>query len=104
MNKDIGWSGFKIKGLRLANNISPKDLAEVLEITPTYLSLVENGKRTPSPKVTKKAALHFSISEKEITELPDFIFDIEEKVNLYSKEDKISSLHYMLKRIEINLD
>lgn len=39
------FSGFKIKGLRIKQNLSAISVAEALDITPTYLSLIEAGKK-----------------------------------------------------------
>ena len=47
------FSGFKIKGLRLKHNLQALEVATALDITPTYLSLIESGKK-PSSKVLKK--------------------------------------------------
>lgn len=50
------FSGFKIKGLRLKNQRSLQEVAKALDITPSYLSSIENGKKDPSSKVISKAS------------------------------------------------
>ena len=53
---DTNFAGFKIKGLRIKHNLSSISVANTLDITPTYLSLIESGKKNPSTKVLNKAA------------------------------------------------
>ncbi|MGR5063342.1 helix-turn-helix domain-containing protein [Photobacterium sp. DNB22_13_2] len=52
-------SGFKIRALRLHKKMKSEECANHLDITTTYLSLIENGKHTPSRKVISKAARLF---------------------------------------------
>lgn len=72
------FSGFKIKGLRLKNNLQSVDVATALDITPTYLSLIESGKKKPSSKVLKKAAELFKVSVDEFKENQELIDDFNE--------------------------
>lgn len=94
--QDISWPGFKIKALRLNSKTNPSDVAKALDITPTYLSLIENGKRKPSKKVICKAMIFFSVDEQSITEKPSFVFDIKEKLAPFEQADQIAALHYLL--------
>ena len=54
---DTNFAGFKIKGLRIKHNLPSISVANSLDITPTYLSLIESGKRKSSSKVLNKAAI-----------------------------------------------
>lgn len=72
------FSGFKIKGLRIKQNLSAVSVAEALDITPTYLSLIESGKKKPSTKVLKKAASLFNVSMDEFTETKELLDDFAE--------------------------
>lgn len=47
--------GEAIKKRRMLNGLTLRKLAELAEISPTYLSLIENGKRkTPNPYVIER--------------------------------------------------
>jgi transcriptional regulator with XRE-family HTH domain len=48
--------GLNLKTLRTAKSISQKELAKELGITPTYLSLIENGSKKPSLTLIEKFA------------------------------------------------
>ncbi|MBG3090649.1 helix-turn-helix domain-containing protein [Providencia manganoxydans] len=79
MNK---YAGFKIKSLRLKNKISINEVAEKLDITPTYLSLIENGKKQPSIKVIKKASLFFNVPQESFLTESEFIKEMRESDTL----------------------
>lgn len=72
------FSGFKIKGLRIKQNLSSISVANALDITPTYLSLIESGKKKPSIKVLKKAASLFNVSLDDFTESQELLDDFAE--------------------------
>lgn len=72
------FSGFKIKGLRIKKNLSSLATAEALEITPTYLSLIESGKKKPSMKVLKKASYLFSVPLEDFAESKQLMDDFAE--------------------------
>lgn len=72
------FSGFKIKGLRIKQNLSSISVANALDITPTYLSLIESGKKKPSIKVLKKAAFLFNVSLDDFTESQELLDDFAE--------------------------
>ena len=48
--------GQNIKVLRVTKNISQKDLAKKLGITPNYLSMIENAAKKPSLTLIEKLA------------------------------------------------
>lgn len=72
------FSGFKIKGLRIKHNLSSISVANSLDITPTYLSLIESGKKKPSSKVLKKACILFNVSLEEFYESQELLDDFAE--------------------------
>ena len=74
------FSGFKIKGLRLKNHKNLQEVAKALDITTSYLSSIENGKKEPSSKVISKAAVYFDIPEASFHESSEYLNDIQEIV------------------------
>jgi transcriptional regulator with XRE-family HTH domain len=50
-----------IKENRKSIGLKQEDLADKLDITASYLSLIENGKREPSLKLRKKISKHLKI-------------------------------------------
>ncbi|KMV31904.1 helix-turn-helix domain-containing protein [Photobacterium swingsii] len=64
-------SGFILRAHRLDKGVSCKSCADYLDITTTYLSLIETGKNKPSKKVLKKAAVLFDLDEGYFLSLPD---------------------------------
>ena len=77
------FSGFKIKGLRLKNHKNLQEVAKALDITTSYLSSIENGKKEPSSKVISKAAVYFDIPEASFHEPSEYLNDIKEIVKQY---------------------
>ncbi|MFB2668948.1 helix-turn-helix domain-containing protein [Shewanella xiamenensis] len=55
------YPGYKIKGLRIKNRYTLSETATNLDITTSYLSLIENGKKEPSIKVLTKASGYFNV-------------------------------------------
>lgn len=53
--------GKTIRVLRAARDLSQAKLASTLEVSPGYLSLVENEKREPSLGFLKKVASYFNV-------------------------------------------
>jgi transcriptional regulator with XRE-family HTH domain len=97
--------GRTIKFLRVAAGLKQKSLADRLDVTPNYLSLVENDKREPSIAFLKSLAdemgiplgLMFLEIEKDITELTpeerailirieELVFQLQ-KIRLQSEDD-----------------
>jgi len=74
------FSGFKIKGLRLKNHKNLQEVAKALDITTSYLSSIENGKKEPSSKVISKAAVYFDIPEASFHEPSEYLNDIQKIV------------------------
>lgn len=48
------WDGAKIRQARMTAEFTAEDAAKLLDITPEYLSMLENGKRQPSPRTLDK--------------------------------------------------
>jgi len=96
--------GAKIKTLRTKLNIKQDELAERAGINRSYLSMLENGKSSPTVDVLERLAqaLHISLSEltsydtKTITSSPDHMaltdsstgFDLGEKHFKYDTEEE----------------
>lgn len=83
--KKATFAGFKIKGLRISARYTAVFVAERLDITPTYLSLIESGKRKPSKKVIAKASQLFDVDAKDFQQCPEFmkhVEDLEKKIGL----------------------
>ncbi|NLQ22372.1 helix-turn-helix transcriptional regulator [Shewanella sp. S-1] len=55
------YPGYKLKGLRIKNQYTLAETATNLDITTSYLSLIENGKKEPSKKVLTKASIFFNV-------------------------------------------
>lgn len=53
--------GLIIKMLRIAEGLSQKDLADKLDVSRSYLSLVENEKKTPGLPLLRVTAQYFGI-------------------------------------------
>lgn len=52
--------------LRIARNMSSKELAEKLMITPAYVRAIETGKRTPSKRLLRDYARVLNVDESVI--------------------------------------
>ena len=96
------FSGFKIKGLRIKQNLSAISVAEALDITPTYLSLIEAGKKKPSAKVLKKAASLFKVSQDEFTETQELLDDFAELSKKIDLANNIAVLEMTNKQAQDN--
>ncbi|WP_411844551.1 helix-turn-helix domain-containing protein [Schinkia azotoformans] len=52
--------------MRILSNITQKELAEKLNVSQAYLSMIENGKRKPSEQIQQKIDEIFNLSLKFI--------------------------------------
>ena len=50
-----------IRTIRAIKGISQKDLSNLLEVNPSYISLIENEKRIPSTEILEKISKRLSI-------------------------------------------
>lgn len=85
---NTNFAGFKIKGLRIKQNLSAIFVAQHLDITPTYLSLIESGKKKPSSKVLNKASSLFKVPLEDFIESEQLLNDFAE----LSKKIDISNI------------
>ena len=51
------------KLVRLARNVSVKDLAEELRVTAAYINAIENGSRIPSERLIRDYSVALGVSE-----------------------------------------
>lgn len=77
--------GKVLRMLRLENNELLKDMSLKLDITPAYLSAIENGKKKPTQKILEKIQNSYILNQK-------------------TKENLISTFREVLKEITINID
>lgn len=94
---NIAFAGFKLKGLRTKMQYSLADTAKELDITTSYLSLIENGKKEPSKKVLTKAAKLFNTSMDAFTESPTLLEDIEKITKHTDLSDLIQIFEIILR-------
>lgn len=90
------FSGFKIKGLRLKNHKSLQEVAQALDITTSYLSSIENGKKEPSRKVISKAAVYFDIPTASFHEPSEYLNDIEKIVKNMDLDEIIQTFEVII--------
>ncbi len=94
--------------LRIDHNELLKDMAINLEVTPSYLSAVEVGKRNIPPTWREKLILVYNLNSIEILELDNAIFDSQKviKLNLqnYKNQDKELMLAFARKFSDLDKD
>lgn len=71
--------GVVLKKIRMAFSMSAKDLAEVLDISPSYLSEIENNKKKPSIDLLEKYAYVFDIKTSSIILMAEDYLENERK-------------------------
>ena len=74
--------GGQIKKLRLEKKLTQKEFAEKIKVSRSYLSEVENGRKSPSRQVLDDIIKAFK--------LPKYYFDQSDKIKPISSEIKIS--------------
>lgn len=90
-------AGIKLKSLREVNNFSLKEVAEELDITPNYLTIIENGKQKPSKKVLKKAAILFNVEVDSFQESSRLLEQFKQIAKTESAADVRIALNCLLK-------
>ena len=95
--KNIAFAGFKLKGLRMKKQFNLADTAKNLDITTSYLSLIENGKKEPSKKVLTKAANLFEVPIESFSENPKLLNDLEELTQHAELSDIIQAFEIILR-------
>lgn len=82
--------GITIRELRLARQLSLRDLAAESGLTASFLSLVENERREPSLTVLRRIALALDVPEEAIlwkaVEIPDDVTGDDRRVCLSAKK------------------
>lgn len=51
----------RLRALRHAHDLSLRDLATIVDVTPQYLSMVETGKKRASPNLLSKLATYYRV-------------------------------------------
>ena len=75
-NKELGKY---LKTVRESLGYSTYDVNKLCDISPSYLSLMENGKRKPSPIILKKLSPIYNLNYIELLEMAGFIDLIEKE-------------------------
>lgn len=80
----------RLKELRCSHDLTQKDIADFLGITPKTISFYELGQRMPPPESLSKLALKFNVSVDYLlglTDIPDKIDNISAKNSASSDTD-----------------
>ena len=62
----------ELKALRLNKNCTAKEVSQALDITESYLFMLESGSRTPSLKLARKIADFYGVTTDDVF---DIFFD-----------------------------
>ena len=93
MDSDLGA---KVKKLRIAHGLTQEDVAKALEVTPGYISNVENGRNLMTLRMLSGVSLDYlagSVDKSyQNTALDNEIMQIVQKLDVDSKEKLISTL------------
>lgn len=71
--------GSALKKIRLIYGFKAKDLSEILDITPSYLSEIENNKKNPSLDLLKKYSEVFNMKLSTLLLLTEKTSELEKK-------------------------
>ena len=85
-----------IKALRASRGTDANEVAEALDITKTYLSLIENGKRKPSKKVIRRAAEFFEVDTYEFNQVPVLFKVLDSVIDTFPDEDVIQAFDLLM--------
>lgn len=85
------YIGSRIKALRAVRGLSAEEVSEALDITRAYLSLIENGKKKPSPKIVRRAAAFFEVSDYEFTCAPVLFKVLDSVIKSFPEEDVVQA-------------
>lgn len=88
--------------LRVFHDYKSIELAEKLEISPSYLSEIEKGKKAPSMEILRRYAKVFNTTSSSIMFFAENLEDIPQK--RFSKENILKITLHFLKSIEENKD
>jgi len=67
--EDLQLLGKNIKGRRKECGLTQEQLAELCDFDPTYISLLERGKRNPPFSTLSKIAKHLKCKVSELTDV-----------------------------------
>ncbi len=95
-NKELG---IYLKTHREGLDYSTYDINKLCNISPSYISLVENGKRKPSPIILKKLSSIYNLDYIDLLQKAGFI-DLAEKEKIDSKTTNVHSTSHN----RINID
>lgn len=94
--------------LRIDNNELLKDMSDKLEVTTSYLSAVEVGKRNIPDAWKEKIIKYYSLDDELIQELDEAIYNSKQtlklKLNEYSVDDKSLILAFARKFEKLDTD
>lgn len=65
MNGEVWFKGFKLKEVRKEKNYTQEELGEVVKVSGSYISKIENGDQMPSMKVLNKITAALGVSPKD---------------------------------------
>ncbi|MDX8288865.1 helix-turn-helix transcriptional regulator [Metabacillus indicus] len=65
MSDEVWFKGFKLKEIRKERNFTQEELAEVVNVSGSYISKIENGEQMPSMKVLNKITQAMRVSPKD---------------------------------------
>ena len=82
--------GKTLRVFRLNRGELLKDMAERLEITPAYLSSVENGKKEPTPELMAKLYKAYDLNQEQKEEIEEARAKTIQMISI--KFDKLGSL------------
>lgn len=87
--------GFVLKKLRLTYSMTAKSLAEKLEISPSYLSEIENDKKIPPLNLLEKYSSVFDIKTSSILLMAEDYWDNKKKskADLFIQKRMLSLLN-----------
>ncbi|MDR3332663.1 MAG: helix-turn-helix domain-containing protein [Synergistaceae bacterium] len=98
-NNEIDWTfGYKLKKLRTSKSLTLKDVASKLGVTPSFLSMVENGKSGISLTTMQRLLRVYGVTLAEFTHETDDtsrVIPLEKGRKLNFNSDKIEA--YLLK-------
>ncbi|WP_219599423.1 helix-turn-helix domain-containing protein, partial [Vibrio parahaemolyticus] len=95
-NKSTHFTGYKIATLRADKQLTLQETAQILDITSSYLSQIENGKKNPSKKVIQKATKLFGVNEEIFYEEPDVLEALREVTDKADIDELIHAFKIIL--------
>jgi len=75
-----------LRVLRIKNNESAKDMAEKLDISPSYLAAIELGKRSLPEDIEKRVINQYTLSNSEKDEFFDIVNEHQGYIRLNTSE------------------